>query len=227
MYYTVYRIVNKIDGKIYIGCHKTENLNDGYMGSGKYIKNAIKKYGLENFSKELLEIFDNSNDMFKMESRLVTDDFVEKMNNYNLKEGGTGGFDYINKNGLTTKNKDYKEIYKIGKKNRDAALKKLCDDFGVEHILQIPEIAEKVHKKRVELYGFDTYRTFNGKNHSIESKKKMSDAKKGKYDGEDNPSYGTMWIYSLKEKQSKKINKDDFFKWELAGWLPGRKMKFL
>lgn len=43
MFYTVYKITNQIDGKIYIGSHKTLDLNDSYMGSGKYLRHAQEK----------------------------------------------------------------------------------------------------------------------------------------------------------------------------------------
>ena len=51
MHYLVYKITNLVNGKIYIGCHKTENKDDGYMGSGKLIGAAIKKYRSRILSK--------------------------------------------------------------------------------------------------------------------------------------------------------------------------------
>lgn len=45
----IYKITNELNGKIYIGQHKACHFEDRYWGSGKLIKYAIKKYGVENF----------------------------------------------------------------------------------------------------------------------------------------------------------------------------------
>lgn len=98
MKYTIYKITNNINGKTYIGKHKTEDINDGYMGSGKLIKRAIKKYNVENFTKEILHIFNTEQEANNKEKELV----VISENTYNLCPGGHGGFGYINNQNLRT-----------------------------------------------------------------------------------------------------------------------------
>jgi len=88
MYFTVYKITNTMNYMVYVGVHRTKNLDDGYMGSGQLLKRAQKKYGLSNFSKVLLAVYTNRDDMFDMESLLVNEQFVRSKNTYNIKLGG-------------------------------------------------------------------------------------------------------------------------------------------
>lgn len=103
MYYYLYQIRNRLNGKIYVGVHKTSNIDDGYMGSGKGIKSAIKKYGIENFSKEIIEWFDTEENMYDREIELVTEEFLDRNDVYNVKLGGPANFYYVNKFGLNHK----------------------------------------------------------------------------------------------------------------------------
>jgi len=100
MHYYLYEIKNTVNGKIYMGVHKTKSLDDGYMGSGKVVSNAMRKYGIEQFTKTILETFDNTADMFAREKEVVNDEFLARPDVYNLRRGGTGGFDYINRSGI-------------------------------------------------------------------------------------------------------------------------------
>lgn len=98
MKYYLYKITNLVNERIYVGVHKTINENDGYMGSGKILKAAIRKYGIENFKKDVLEEFDTAAAMFAREAEIVNQAFVDRPDVYNIKCGGQGGFDHINNN---------------------------------------------------------------------------------------------------------------------------------
>ena len=89
-YHLIYIVVNKINNKIYIGKHTTKNPYDNYMGSGKSLKAAIKKYGSENFEKTILYCFDSENEAYLKESEIVTAEFVKREDTYNLVTGGEG-----------------------------------------------------------------------------------------------------------------------------------------
>ncbi len=204
MFYTIYKIINNINGKIYIGAHQTEELNDNYMGSGDLIKKAIKKYGVNNFIKENIHVFDNPKDMYKMESVLVNGDFIKRKDTYNIRIGGTGGFSAFESKLAAEK------------------FKWLIDNDPV-----FLERIKKINSENMKKY-YQTNPprcTFTGKKHTEKTKQKMSKSHKGKGKGKTNSQYGTCWIYSLKENISKKIKKEELQKYIADGWNKGRKIK--
>ena len=69
------------------------------MGSGIALKRAKEKYGIENFKKEILNIYDNKEEMVAKEKELVNKEFVNNPASYNVAEGGQGGNlgDLVNK----------------------------------------------------------------------------------------------------------------------------------
>jgi group I intron endonuclease len=93
-YHYIYKVTNKVNGKFYIGIHSTNNLEDGYLGSGTAIRTAIEKYGVENFGKEILEFCESRESVLNREKELITEDLVRSDLCYNLKTGGSSGFIY-------------------------------------------------------------------------------------------------------------------------------------
>ena len=88
MKYLIYKITNNVNGRYYIGRHRTNNINDHYMGSGKAIINAIKKYGTDNFSKEIIAETWNESDLWELEKLLVNEEIVKDPKSYNMSYGG-------------------------------------------------------------------------------------------------------------------------------------------
>ena len=93
MNHYVYQITNQSNGKIYVGKRscKCSIEDDAYMGSGIHIRRAIKKYGIENFSKAIIDVCDDTEMAFELEALIVDVDFLKRSDTYNLCGGGIGG----------------------------------------------------------------------------------------------------------------------------------------
>jgi hypothetical protein len=217
MYYTVYKITNLENGKVYIGAHKTNDLDDGYMGSGKIIIRAIKKYGIEHFHKEYLEIFDNADDMFKMESNLVDNDFILREDTYNLKLGGEGSFDFINNNTELRVAKN-----KLAAQRTHEALERKYGDGWKSFIRERMEsaVSSSDRSKWSRINGLKMTGFFKGQKHTQETKSTISKkAKERLKDKTKNSQFGTKWITD--GIYNKKINSSDDVP---DGWRYGRVM---
>jgi len=228
MYYIVYQTTNLINSKHYIGVHKTKELEDGYLGSGKYLSKAIRKYGIENFERKVLKLCETPEEMFNMESVLVDADFIARADTYNVKEGGQGGFDHIN----NLHDKEWRSAN--ARKGREAANKKLLEQFGENWRSEIgkigaaaktPEMCKAIGQKALAttLERNNGHGWSLGKKHSKETRQKISKAKKGNCFGEKNSQFGTCWICNTKLQQAKKIKKNDLGHWLKQGWQTGRK----
>ena len=91
MFHFVYVTTNLVNGKQYVGDHSTNNLNDGYLGSGTLLKKAIKKYGKDNFLCEIKEFFDSKEGAFFAQHSLIDENKSLVPNGYNLSPtGGIG-----------------------------------------------------------------------------------------------------------------------------------------
>lgn len=78
--FITYKITNTITGKYYFGSHKTDNPYDEYMGSGKWVRDSIEKYGLENHRKDILGIFETRKESTDLEHRLIAEKKKEEPN---------------------------------------------------------------------------------------------------------------------------------------------------
>lgn len=157
-----YRITNTIDGKYYYGVHSTDDLDDGYFGSGKRLKLAIKKHGAENFVKEIIKFFDSADDMYAYERSVVDMGKVRDRQCYNMAIGGEGGNRFV----------DYTEDEMVELRERKSKSMR-----GKNTWMKGTTQSKESNQKRSK--------TLMGHSVSEETRKKISNANKGKHHSED------------------------------------------
>lgn len=179
----IYRITNLINKKTYIGQHTVREgrtiTSDTYWGSGNLIRAARKKYGKENFKKEILV----SGEFTKDEINLLEIEYISKERSigkaeYNISDGGESPFINAEFAKYAASKTDYS---KVSKSLKD--FHKNNEEFVKERAQKIADI------KKSKGYSFKTKGT-TGYKFSDESKKRMSELKKGELNG----SFGTHWF---------------------------------
>lgn len=228
MHYLIYKITNKINNKIYIGKHITKNINDNYMGSGKLLRYAFNKYGIENFSKEILFECNSLEELNEKEKEIVNQKFVERDDTYNLKVGGDGGWDFCNdpSNGYTSeiRSRNAKESNKRPevKSKQLSSLKKYYDNLDSEILLDRTRRGQETRNRRIAAGEIHCHQSFLGKHHSEETKQKMRDtfALNKSNVGSKNSNYGKHWWKDPNDRTKYKSFSDDE---EIPeGWVRGK-----
>ena len=213
-YHFIYKTTNLLSGKFYIGMHSTDDLNDGYLGSGTLLKRSINKHGKENHSIEILEFVNSREELAAREKEIVSLQEIAKKECMNLKVGGDGGFTV--------------EEAKKGRQATDRVLEdKHGKDFrvivGKQYYENLSEDKKQERSafisRRLKEVGFN-HATFKGKSHTEETKKKIGIVNSAKQRGEGNSQFGKCWITN--EVENKKIHKGDIIP---DGWRLGRKIK--
>jgi len=209
MYYYIYQITNQINGKIYVGKHKSPVHPDsnGYYGSGKQIIAAIKKYGKLNFKKEILCFCSSLEEMAVREEEIVTESFVGRTDTYNMHKGGPGGWDHYNGSKEHSANSS-----KGGKKGA-----KRLNDFIAEQKSNNTEWWQNWYNKVVDQ---NRAKNSNGWSNFTPDEYKQRRAQASKLaTGEGNSQYGKIWISNVLTKEVKRITINDVI---LEGWVRGK-----
>jgi len=200
MNYIIYKTTNLINGMYYIGCHQTNDLNDGYLGSGKHLKRAIKKYGVENFKFEILHSVASKEEMFMLERTIVNESLVKDLLSYNLKIGGSGG-----NPGIVGAFSGRTHTIQTKEKIRQAAQQQITSDDKRKKLSQNSwarrnPVAQREHASRVN----------SGKPKKSEHRKKLADAQTGKK--MINNGFTSIWI-----------KQEEVDAYLAQGWKLGRK----
>jgi len=91
LFHYVYCTINTINGKFYIGKHTYhEEFDLNYYGSGKYLRNAINKYGFDRFYRYIVSYHTSSNNAYEYEKSLITEEMIISDQCYNMSSGGDG-----------------------------------------------------------------------------------------------------------------------------------------
>lgn len=175
----VYQTTNKINGKIYVGVHRSDNIEkDNYLGSGKIFLKALEKYGKENFERVILFEFDTAKEAYEKEREIINEEFIDRDDTYNTAPGGHGG--------VLTKENPFKGKHHSEETKRILSEKSSNKRHTEEIKQQISEtlkerFSEMTEEERKDYFGRPGEQNgFYEKTHSEETRKIISEKNTGR-----------------------------------------------
>jgi len=213
-FHYIYKTTCNVTDKFYIGMHSTDDLEDGYKGSGKHLRFSICKYGIENHITKILEFLPSRKELAIRERNIVNEELLLDKQCMNLAVGGSGdGWKHLNSNS---------EIQRAKGKKGNATMKMLAET-DPEWQAKRSENARKSMLERIENGTSIGWKKgiWDGRKHKPETIQKMKNAKKDVCVGENNSQYGTCWISNLETKECKKVKKDFEF---VFPWVLGNRV---
>jgi hypothetical protein len=205
-YHMLYKTTCTVTGNFYIGVHSAKNLEDEYLGSGLRLLKSISKHGKENHRREILELFETRQAMYKREREIVNEEMLSNTRCMNLNRGGEGGWStesqlknnrasLLRQKWLAKNNPDWKKqrSEKISISN--------SEQFKNGERSFIPNWSDKTLDQN--------HRSSIGKANSVSQR------------GEKNSQYGKIWVTN--EKESKLVDKAELDSLIQQGWRKGRK----
>lgn len=217
-YHYIYKTACKITNKYYIGMHSTDNLEDGYIGSGKRLWHSINKHGKDNHEVEILEFLPTRKELKEREAQIVNEELLNDPMCMNLTLGGYGSWDYLNLNSELQRKKGAKgnEKMKWLRKN---------DKTWVE--AKSNKMSKALKQQFIDgIRDKGPFYDWTGRNHSEETKRKIGEANSKHQSGSKNSQFGTCWIFNDNTKQNKRIDRNELTKYLDQGWSKGMKMKY-
>lgn len=189
----IYKTTNLINGKIYVG--KDTYNNPSYLGSGIYISRAIKKYGKQNFIKEVIDSTESLEELNEKEKYWVKFCNCKVPNGYNLTDGGEGAPGYRwtkkQKNKISGNNNSMKNL-ETRKKNIDShkgykpwnkGLTKYVDERVERNAKALRRVPKSLHHRQnlSKLRKGKTWEDIFGKERAEEMRKKRVEWAKGRH----------------------------------------------
>lgn len=209
-YHYIYK-TTRFDGKFYIGMHSTDDLEDGYQGSGTLLSRSIAKHGRDSHTTEILEFLESRELLRKREAQIIDEELLGNPKCMNLQLGGCGGSSkWHAENAAVFHRSGWEAMMKVRTSDSPA-------------ITAGREKAKETFEQRKASGEYDgSYTHWIGRKHTEETKSKM---RKTKNVGEENHNFGKRNALMNNGLVNKRVPISEIDNFLANGWQRGMIVK--